>query len=74
MASAIRRIEERCQEAGLDVMAVIMGVLYDRENVSVETLVSVTASDSNIDLMYESFIAPAIDALERSLLNDYKDN
>lgn len=54
-----------CQEAGLEMMAGVFDVLWNRETVNTETLASLTSED--VTELYAGFIGPAIDKIEEQL-------
>lgn len=56
-------------EAGLEVMDQILGIVSDREEVPDEVLLRLTADD--MTALYEGFVGPAVDRVEKSLLGDY---
>lgn len=62
-------IVDKCNEAGLQVMAQVLFVLHEREGLPAATLDAITSED--IAALYEGFIEPAIDNVERSLLGDF---
>lgn len=64
---ATQHVAAVCKEAGLGVMLAVFEVVDDREDVSVEALMSLTAED--VTRMYETLIAPAIDRVEDELLD-----
>jgi hypothetical protein len=62
-------IETICEEAMLGVMVQVLEIVRDREEVPEESLLGLDADD--VTEMYEGWIGPAIDRLEKSLLGDY---
>jgi len=57
-----------CREAGLDMMIGVFDVLINRETLTPRQLMALTAAD--ITGLYEGWIAPAIDNVERTLRGD----
>lgn len=53
------------KEAGLEVMADILGILYNRETVTHERLLKLTAED--VEDLYDRYVGPAIDDIEDAL-------
>lgn len=64
-----RHIESVCTQAGLPVMVQVLTILWDRESVSVETLMDITADD--VEAQYNAWIAPGIDRVESALNGDF---
>lgn len=62
-------IIDKCDEAGLQIMAQVLFVLHERETVPSEALDALTAED--ITEFYEGYLTRAIDDIERSLLGDF---
>ena len=62
-------IINKCDAAGLQVMAQILFVLHDREVLSAGALDALTPAD--ITEFYEGFIGPAIDKIEDSLAEEH---
>ena len=64
-------LEKVCAEAGLETMADILDIVRNREEVLDARLEELTADD--ITDMYDSWVGPAVDGIERSLLGDEDD-
>jgi hypothetical protein len=62
-------IINKCDEAGLQVMAQVLFVLHDREVLPAAALDAITPED--ITEFYEGFIGPAIDKIEESLAEEH---
>lgn len=54
------------REAGLGVMEQILTIVSDREEVSDEALLALTSKD--LVALYDGFVGPAVDRVERSLM------
>lgn len=61
----LRHIAQISRNAGLEIMGEVLGIIYNREQISEEALLRI--SEDDLYAMYESFIARAIDGLEDSL-------
>jgi hypothetical protein len=61
-----KHIEEICREAGLNSMPAVMVFIVDRENVSDETLLSLT--DDDIMRFYDNYVVKAVNDIEDELL------
>lgn len=70
MTAQVARIAENAEEAGLAVMGLsgVLGILVDRETVPLDVLAGLTPEQ--VQSLYFSYIAPAIDAVEQVLMAD----
>ena len=67
MDKVFEHLDRIATEAGLVVMDSegILGIIADRETVSYDTLLALTAD--NVTDLYHTYIGPAIDGIEDSL-------
>lgn len=68
-ADPFSAVEAACAEAGLQVMAQVLSIVAEREEVPMETLAALTPEE--IYDLYEGWIGPAVDKVENSLLGHY---
>ena len=66
-ATMLAKIQATCAEAGLEVMAEVLSIVWNREEVPVEVLTGLDASQ--VSDLYEMFVGPAVDRVEAYLLN-----
>lgn len=64
--SVAEHIANICEQAGLQIMEQVLDVVMDREEVTTERLLGLTADD--IYPLYEAWVGPAVDDVEKSLL------
>lgn len=70
MSEVFKHLDQIANDAYLGVMSSdgILGILHDRETVSDERLLALTADD--VSDLYDRFIGPAIDDIEDALLEE----
>ena len=66
---AQKHIETICEEAGLGVMVQVFEIVRDREEVPEEAILGLDAED--VTQLYDAWIGPAIDNVEKSMLGDF---